>query len=50
MSWITTLIRKKLESALVEEENTDYEIELFSKDKKYRAVFEGKLQIRRVEK
>ena len=47
MSWITTLIRKKIESALVEEENTDYEIELFSRDKKYRAVFEGKLKIRK---
>jgi hypothetical protein len=48
MTWITTLIKKKLESALVEEQNENYEYELLSKDKKWIAEFKGELKIRRV--
>lgn len=50
MSWITTLIKKKLETALVKEENSEYEIELYSKNGKWRAEFKGELRIREVRK
>jgi hypothetical protein len=50
MSWITTLIKKELESALVCEKIQEFEYEILSKDKKWIAEFKGELKIKRVEK
>ena len=48
MSWITTLIKKELESGLVCEKIQDFEYEILSKDKKWIAEFKGELKIRQI--
>lgn len=48
MSWITTLMRKKLESSIVEEEKENYDYELISKDKKWVAEFKGEMRIKKI--
>lgn len=44
------MIRKELESSLVDEKTAEYEYEITSKDGEYIAEFKGQLRIRKVRK